>query len=166
MKIEQLMTKAVSTCRPDETLDAAAHRMWQADCGCLPVTEADGSGRVLGMLSDRDICMAAHFRGRSLHEIRVGDAMAREVRACNPGDSLAEAEAIMCEARVRRLPVVDSAEQLLGIISLADLAREAARERGAKKRKQVSETEIGGTLAAICEPRPPREEVALREGSG
>jgi CBS domain-containing protein len=81
--------------------------------------------------------------------------MANEVRACNPGDSLAEAEAIMREAQVRRLPVVDRGERLLGLLSLADLAEEAAHERERRGRKrEITEAEVGETLAAICRPRP------------
>jgi CBS domain-containing protein len=153
VRIEQLMTKPPRTCRPGHTLGEAAQVMWDHDCGCLPVTADDGSGRVVGMITDRDICMAAHFQGRRLWELRVGDAMATDVRACNPGDVPREAEAIMGEAGVRRLPVVDGANQLLGVLSLADLAREAARQR-LKKRRGVTEAEVGDLLAAICQPHP------------
>jgi CBS domain-containing protein len=152
VKIEQLMARDVKTCRPDDTLDTAARILWESDCGCLPVTTGDGSARLVGMLSDRDICMAAHFQRKPLEQIRVAEAMAREVRACNPGDTLAEAEEIMREAQVRRLPVVRDGERLLGLLSLADLAEEAARERRARKR-QITQAEVGETLAAICRPR-------------
>jgi CBS domain-containing protein len=148
MKISKLMTQDVRTCRPDETLEAAARSMWEGDCGCLPVT--DGSLRVVGMLTDRDICMAAWTRGKTLGEIRVADAMAKQVRACNPDDSLTEAQAIMAEVRVRRLPVVDADERLVGLLSLADLAREAARTRESRRARPAIEREVAGTLAAIC----------------
>ena len=148
MRIEELMTKSPATCGPDDTLRETAQKMAGSDCGCLPVTAADGSQRLVGMITDRDICMAAQLQGRSLEELRVRDAMAKEVRACNPGDHLVEAQAIMQEARVRRLPVVDESERLLGVISLADLAREAERERGS-----ISKAEIGKILASLCEPR-------------
>ena len=152
MRIEQLMTKSPKSCRPSDTLGDAAEMMWQHDCGCLPVTAEDGSQRVIGMITDRDICMAAHFHGKPLGSIRVGDAMARDVWACNPGDAPCEAEAIMREARVRRLPVVDEANQLLGLISLADLAREAERHHW-KKKRELTVAEVGDVLAMICQPR-------------
>ena len=126
--------------------------MWDNDCGCLPVTADDGSGRVVGMITDRDICMAARFQERTLQELRVEDAMAETVRACNPEDSLGHAETIMAGARVRRLPVVDDSGQLIGLVSLADLAREAAREHGSEN-PEITEAEIGQMLAMICEPR-------------
>jgi CBS domain-containing protein len=152
MRIEQLMTKAPKSCHPSNTLGEAAQMMWDHDCGCLPVTAGDGSQRVIGMITDRDICMAAHFGGKPLMAIRVGDAMAKDVWACNPGDAPCEAEAIMREARVRRLPVVDEANQLLGLLSLADLAREAERQHWKKKRK-ITVAEVGDVLAMICQPR-------------
>jgi len=125
--------------------------MWENDFGCLPVTEADGSGRLVGMITDRDICMAAHFAGRPLKDIQVADVMMRDVRACNPEDDLAEAGAIMRETAVRRLPVIDGSERVIGLLSLADLAREAVRERGAMNR-QITVGEVGLVLGAVCEP--------------
>ena len=122
------------------------------DCGCLPITADDGSQRVVGMITDRDICMAALFHGKPLSEIRVGEVMTKEVRACNPGDALREAAAIMGEARVRRLPVVDEADQILGLLSLSDLACEAARERW-WKRQEITQAAVGEVLAMICQPR-------------
>jgi len=150
MRIEELMTRLPRTCGPDDTLSEAAREMWDHDCGCLPVT--DGCRRVVGMITDRDICMAALLLGASLKDLRVGDAMTKEVRACEPKDNLVEAQAIMQEARVRRLPVVDESKQLLGVLSLADLAREAERELEARK-PGITKAEIGKVLATLCDLR-------------
>jgi CBS domain-containing protein len=156
MRTEQLMTKSPKSCQPGDTLAEAARMMWDHDCGCLPVTADDGSQRVIGMITDRDICMAALFYGKPLTGIRVGDVMAKDVWACNPGDAPCEAEAIMREARVRRLPVVDEADQLLGLISLADIAREAERQHW-RRRREITVAEVGDVLAMICEPRAIRK---------
>jgi CBS domain-containing protein len=126
--------------------------MWDHDCGCLPVCGGDGVRRIVGVITDRDICMHALFQGKPLQELRVSDAMAKQVQVCRPGDSLADAEKTMREARIRRLPVVDEQDALVGMISLADLAQEAFRERAAAS-KEITETEVGDTLAAICEPQ-------------
>jgi CBS-domain-containing membrane protein len=150
-RVEELMNKPPITCEPDYTLSEAAQRMWRGDCGCLPVTAADESRRLVGIITDRDICMAARFPGKSLHNLRVGDAMTKTVRYCNPEDSFVEAEAIMQEARVRRLPVVNESEQVVGVISLADLAREAVREGGSEMTK-ITKAEIGKMLATLSEP--------------
>lgn len=159
MKIEQLMTKSVATCGPDASLDQVARIMWEHDCGFVPVVENEQSRRVVGVVTDRDVCMAAYTRGQELREIRVGDVMSKAVRSCPPGRDVAAAEETMREAQVHRLPVVDDAGQLLGVISLADIAREAAREAGSP-RPQVSTEEIGETLARIRQPR----EIAAASG--
>lgn len=154
MRVEELMTKSIRTCRPDDTLSQAAQIMWEADCGAVPVVSSDGEGRAVGIITDRDVCMAGYTRGRSLQEMRVREAMTKDLRCCRPSDLLAEAEASMRSAQVRRLPVVDESGHLVGLISLADLAREAAQERGSK-RPAIREEEVGDTLASICEPRHP-----------
>lgn len=151
MRVEQLMARPVQCCRPEDTLARAAQLMWDHDCGCLPVVTGDGDMQVQGVITDRDICMCALFRAKPLHELRVGEAMAEQVKVCNPGSSLAKAEKIMREAQIRRLPVVDGQGRLVGMITLADLAQEAVREQNASK-QEITETEVGGTLAAICEP--------------
>lgn len=144
MRVEKIMTKQVSSCSPESTLAEAARLMWEHDCGCLPVCAGNGATRVAGVITDRDICMSALFKGLPLHELRVSDAMSRQLESCRPGDPIADAEKVMRQARIRRLPVVDEQGSLLGIITLADLAREAARAG--------MEKEVGDTLAAICEP--------------
>ena len=78
--------------------------------------------------------------------------MSSDVQTCRPGDSVEDAEAILRRAQVRRLPVVDDADQLVGIVSLSDLARAAARCRSQKK-PAVDEAEVAETLASICQPR-------------
>lgn len=151
MLVAQLMTRQVVECRPDSTLAQAAQLMWDHDCGCLPVCSVDGSHRVVGMITDRDVCMSALVQGRPLPELQVGDAMSRPVIFCRPKDPLSDVETMMRAARIRRLPVVGECEELVGMIALADLAREAAAESTQPKRK-VTETEVADTLAAICRP--------------
>ncbi len=151
MRIEQLMTKVTGTCTPGHSLSEAAQMMWDDDCGCLPVTAGDGSQRLLGMITDRDICMAIRLEGGALAELRVEDAMTEVVRACNPGDPISEAVAIMGEARVRRLPVVDGSERVIGLLSLADLALEAERQ-SSREEPEITVAEVGGLLATICQP--------------
>lgn len=153
MKIQELMTRDVRACRTGDHLGTAAQLMWDGDCGCIPVlADEDGSRRVVGMITDRDICMAAHFRGCAPSEVRVGEVMSTGVRSVGPGEDLGDAEAVMRDAQVRRLPVMDEDGQLVGVISLADLAREAERERGSRK-PAITEEEIGDTLTMISARR-------------
>lgn len=152
MKVEQLMTKRVGTCAPGDMLNEAARIMWEHDCGVVPIIEDGEAPRVVGIVTDRDVCMAAYTKGQPLSQIRVGDVMSTGVTSARPGEDLHEAEQTMQRAQVHRLPVVDDAGQLLGVISLADIAREAAREAGSK-RQEVTALEVGETVAAIRKPR-------------
>jgi CBS domain-containing protein len=95
--------------------------------------------------------MCCFFKTKPLQDLRVSEAMSKQVQVCRPGDSLADARKIMREARIRRLPVVDGQGALVGMISLADLAQEAARERAATT-QEITEGDVGDTLAAICKP--------------
>lgn len=150
MQVEDVMTKLVQCCSADDTLEHAAQLMWQHDCGCLPVCRGPGDSgyRAIGVVTDRDICMCALFRHKPLAELRVSDAMATRVLACQPGDSVEHAERMMRDEQIRRLPVVNSEGNLLGLISLADLAREATRPA-----QMQAEVQVCDTLAAICAPR-------------
>src|SRR5512145_1270043 len=109
MRITEIMSRDVHSCRPDHTLDYAASQLWEHDCGSLPVCASDGDGepRVIGMLTDRDICMAALFQGRPLHELKVADAMSREIRVAKLDDRPEDVEVLMREQRIRRVPVTD-----------------------------------------------------------
>jgi CBS domain-containing protein len=149
------MTKQVATCKPDDTLEHAARLMWDRDCGCLPVCVDNGVNRVTGVITDRDICMSALFQGKPLGQLHVADAMSKQVRVCRPADSTFDAEQTMREARIRRLPVVDEQGAIAGMITLADLAREAQREQ-TRPSPDITGNEIGVTLATICQPAEQR----------
>ncbi len=153
MNVEQLMQQTVHACRADESLNRAAQIMWENDCGCVPVV--DGDRRLVGMITDRDVCMAAYTRGKPLAEIDVGGAMAAVVQSCRPEDTLRRAETIMRTAQVRRLPVVDRDQRLVGILSLRDIAHEAQRQSRTEHR-EIDGTEVSDTLGAICAQRVPR----------
>jgi CBS domain-containing protein len=154
MNVEKLMTSAVAWCRPDDSLDHAAELMWHRDCGALPVCESGDSRKVIAMVTDRDICMHAHFQKRLLGDLQVRGAMSHGIKSCRPTDSVVAVEQTMREAGVRRLPVVDDSGALLGIIALADLAREAVREENLEH-PDVTEGEVAVALAKICSPRLP-----------
>jgi CBS domain-containing protein len=153
MQVQQLTTQSIQCCQPGDSLQHAASLMWGHDCGCVPVCESDGGSRPVGVITDRDICMCALFQGKPLSQLSVEDAMAREVKAVRARDSIAQAEQIMRDARIRRVPVIDDRGGLVGMLSLSDLAREAARGRGRTgQNPSVGEAEVNETLAVICEP--------------
>lgn len=146
MRVKDLMTKDVRFCHPSTTLQEAVGMMKERDCGSLPVVSEGDQLEVAGVITDRDIALSAFEHGKALAEIRVDDAMSTEPVSCAPDDEIAAAERLMSDAHVRRLPVMDDG-RLAGMISLAQIARRAAD--GSAK---IDESEVGETLAAICEP--------------
>ena len=157
MKVEALMAWDVHTCGAGDSLSRAAQLMWDHDCGVLPVTDAES--HVVGMVTDRDICMAAYTRGAPLEGIAVESAMAKRVFSCRPQDTILEAESIMRAHCVRRLPVVDKDARLVGLVSLNDIAREAKRV-GMNGPKDLGLDDVALTLGAICERRGQRQLLA------
>ena len=150
MLATQVMSRNVATCRPNDTLDAAACRMWQRDIGCLPVV--DDSNRVTGILTDRDICMAAYTQGRRLADMLVSSAMARTVFCGTIVDRVEDIEAVMRAYKVGRVPILDEQKHVVGVVSFKDLVREAAEQR-TRRNPDLSAAEIVTTLASIGEPR-------------
>lgn len=122
--VRTLMSVDVRSCKPGDSLNRAAQLMWEGDCGCVPVVDDDG--KVLGLITDRDICMASYTQGKSLAELSVESSMSKRVHGCSPDESVGEALALMTEHRLRRLPVQDASGKLRGILSLADVARWAS----------------------------------------
>jgi CBS domain-containing protein len=144
MTVKELVTSDVKSCNPETDLARAAKIMWDYDCGVVPVV--NDQRNVIGMITDRDICIAATTRSASPADIQVGDVMSREVHACSLGDDVRVALQTMKERRVRRLPVLDEQQRLAGIISMNDVVMEAECRRGA----DVSGEEFLVTLKAIC----------------
>jgi CBS domain-containing protein len=146
MRIKEIMTHPVVTCPADSTLDHAARLMWEFDCGIIPVV--NDQGRLAGVVTDRDICMAAYTQGRLLSAIPVSTVMATAVVAVHTEDTVETAEASMRENQVRRLPVLDAEDRPVGLVSMNDLARLASRAR-----RSAVDRELVRTLAAVCQPR-------------
>src|SRR5512139_4254400 len=99
MKIKEIMTTTVHSCRPDSLASEAAHIMWEQDVGCVPVV--DSNNRPIGMVTDRDLCMAAYTQGQSLQTMRVSAATSKQVFTCRTEDSIADAERIMMRHKIR-----------------------------------------------------------------
>ena len=144
MNVEDLMTLAPHVCRPKDSLHAAAQLMWRHDCGTLPVVDDDSN--LVGMITDRDICMGGYIQHQSLTRLRVDQSMARNVVTCRADDDIAAAAQVMAEHQVRRLPVVDGDDRVVGVVSLCDVVRAG--------RAGLEPTAVVDTLAAIVTPRP------------
>jgi CBS-domain-containing membrane protein len=159
MRIEQIMTRNIHTCTENDTLNRATQLMWEHDCGCVPVVDSDK--KLLGMVTDRDVAMAAYIQGKRISDIRVGDIMSKRVHTCGQDEDTAVAQARMREHQLRRLPVTDSTGYLVGLLSLNDLALEALRERPGRHALRLSE--VAETLAKVCKPRGSDQLVAAAE---
>jgi CBS domain-containing protein len=143
MKVQDIMTTAPETCRPTTNLASAVERLWRADCGVLPVV--DEGGMLVGIITDRDICIAIGTRNRPASTILVEGVMTRSVETCQADDDVNVALGRMKDRRVRRLPVLDDRGKLVGILSLNDIV--LATGPGAKA---VKPTAVLQTFKMIC----------------
>ena len=146
MKVQDVMTKTVASCRLDANLAAAAALMWDYNCGQLPVV--DDQGKVTSVITDRDICIALGTRNQRASEVTVREVICRPAVLCTANDDLRSALGTMAAERVRRLPVVDHEGSLVGILSLEDVTLQA-RHHGDTDRPPVSFEDVMHTLRAI-----------------
>src|SRR5687767_2996279 len=119
MKISEVMTSSVETVSADQTAREAANFMLRADAGSIPVCDGD---KVIGMITDRDIAVRGVAEGRG-PDTPVRDLMSDGIVCAHEDDNVDEVAKRMSDEQVRRLPVLDSDERLVGIVSLGDLAR-------------------------------------------
>ncbi|HEX9690066.1 MAG TPA: CBS domain-containing protein [Thermoanaerobaculia bacterium] len=145
MKVSEVMCRPVSSCTEEMSLSAAARRMGEDDCGALPVVR---QGRVVGMITDRDVCLAVGDRRRLPKETPVRDIMTRDVALCHTDDDIHDAIAVMASRQVRRLPVLDVAGTLEGILSVDDVVLRA-EEMDPSRTPALSCRDVLSTLRAI-----------------
>lgn len=119
MKVQDIMTTGPETCRAETNLAVAVERLWRADCGILPVT--DEAARPIGVITDRDICIALGTRNRPASAISTDSVMRQPVETCRADEDVIAALDRMKQRRIRRLPVVDAQGKLAGILSLNDI---------------------------------------------
>lgn len=139
MKIRDIMHQPVELAAPDDTLKTAARKMRAGDCGSLPVGEHD---RLVGIVTDRDIVARAVAEGRSATRTTVRDVMSPGVKYCYDDEEIDDLARNMATLQVKRLPVLDRAKRLVGIVSLGDLAV-----------RDGAEAEASHALNGICQPR-------------
>jgi len=129
MKVKDLMVKEVSVCWPEQNLGEVAVTMWNGRCGALPVL--DRSGLVTSMITDRDVCIALGTRNELASNVRVKDVALPRVFTCQEDDDASEALKTMVSQNVRRLPVVDAGDKLVGILSIDDILWGSEEHAGA-----------------------------------
>jgi CBS domain-containing protein len=150
MKVQDIMTSDVQCCGPDTNLTAAAKMMWDSDCGALPVLNVQG--RVMGMITDRDICMAAATKNKPASDITVWETVSGKAYTCQMSDDVHTALDIMKRERVRRLPVVDEEGMLQGMVAMNDFVLLAGEAKGGKV-PAISYDDVLRTMKAISAHR-------------
>lgn len=119
MKVQELMSRDVRTCSPEANLAEVTAIMWDADCGIVPVVNE--RGEAVGVVTDRDLCMALGTRNVRPSDLTAREVMTTPVVGCAPEDSMSEALALMERHRVRRLPVLGIGGIVLGMLSVNDI---------------------------------------------
>jgi|SRR5450432_1230542 CBS domain-containing protein len=152
MKVLEIMMGTPYHCRPETNLGAATELMWIGNCGFLPVVgEHD---RVVGVITDRDICVALGTRNRTAGNVRVGEVISSKVFTCTPEDEVQTALETMRSGHVRRLPVITKAGALVGVISIDDVIIHAEKP-GVGGAPALSTAEVVKALQGINERQLP-----------
>jgi CBS domain-containing protein len=155
MKVKEVMNTDAKAIWITESLADAAKLMWQNDCGILPIIK-DGR-KVIGMVTDRDICMGTAMKDRNPSSISVEEVMTGKVYAATPDEDIEQALQTMKEHRVRRLPVVNAEGDLAGILSMNDIVLKAKASNSAP---QINYADVVETYRAICQHPSPMTTVA------
>lgn len=150
MNVREVMVDRLTSCKPNTNLATVAGLMWENDCGVLPVL--DDSGKVVGMITDRDTCIAVATRHQLASDILVSEVMSSPVYACHPDDDIQHALNTMQEGNVLRLPVINDDGDLEGILSVYGIVLHAGNDNG-KKNQVLSAERVVSTLKGISEHR-------------
>ena len=142
MRAKDIMTKNPECCRRDDTARQAAQVMRDRDCGCLPIV--DDAGRVVGIVTDRDLAVRGIASGKD-PDTKLNDLMTPVAACCGPDDDLRDVEKKMAELQVRRIPIVDGGGRCVGIVSQADIAL-------ASRGSAVTDSEIALVIEQISQP--------------
>jgi predicted transcriptional regulator len=152
MQVNAVMTGTPCSCQAATNVAAATEMMWKVNCGFLPVVDADG--KVCGVVTDRDICMALGTRDVTSGALKVGDVCQRLVFSCREDDDIHAALQTMTEARVRRLVVVDTENRLCGVLSMDDILLHAEPSR-LDREPELSADEVVRTCQNIMRKEKP-----------
>jgi CBS domain-containing protein len=139
-KCSEVMTKDPVCCRPDDTAAKAAQLMQRENVGSIPVIESEQTRKLVGILTDRDLAVKLVAKGLDPKSTKVDAVMTREVVTCRADDELQKALDAMAEHQLRRIPIVDNENRIVGIIAQADVATRVNQpEKTAKMVKEISQ---------------------------
>ena|SRR5689334_12156065 len=153
MRVQDVMVGTPAYCGANTNLGAAIETLWNRNCGFLPVV--DEEEKVIGVVTDRDLCIAMGTRNKLAGELTVGEVLSPQLFYCKPEDEIHAALRIMGDKKVRRLPVVDNNRRLRGILALDDVVMHAQTSRAGKFPELTAE-DILGTLKNLYWPALPQ----------
>ena len=132
MKIQDIMSTEPNTVTPDTPITEAARLMKDHNIGMLPVVESEGSRRLVGVITDRDITIR-HVAEGHLSDCPVREAMTDNVSTCKADENVERVMNLMAQEQVRRIPIVDDRGDLVGVVSQADIVLESGDGKKAEK---------------------------------
>ena len=154
MKVADVMSRPITSCTENTSVASAGRLMGENDCGFLPVLRG---GTMVGVVTDRDICVAISRKRRSAWELPVREIMSKDVAACVLTDSVGSALSTMAQRQVRRLPVLDPKGTLAGILSLDDLILRAEEQSPTGAPPWLTFGDVVRALRRIVGSRPLRK---------
>jgi CBS domain-containing protein len=160
MKVKDIMSKNVKCCKRRDTLAEVVSAMWENNCGIIPMV--DKEGRVAGVITDRDIALALWRKDRAPSEVLAGELPTAKLHTCADTDDIDDALRIMQHARVRRVPVINADEKIVGILSMNDVALHA--HRAGARTPSITFDKVVDTLRAICK-HPETEKPAAKRAT-
>ena len=141
MRAQEIMSADPCYCGESCTTQMAAQLMRQWNIGALPIVDNGFRRKLVGVVTDRDLCLRVVAEGRDPGQVIVRECMSREAVCCRPEDEVVDALRLMREHHVRRLPVLDGDGVLAGMVSLTDLVR----------CKAVGAEELMSAMTRVCE---------------
>lgn len=153
MKVKDIMVRAAASCAPRTNLGAAVEILWNRNCGILPIINEEE--KVIGVVTDRDLCVALGTRNRLPGEVTVGEVTAGKVFTCRPSDDVHTALATMASEKVRRLPVVNDDGRLEGLLSMDDVVLHSQPRSGGRP-SELSHDDVLETMKRLYRPELPR----------
>jgi len=140
-KCNEVMTKNPVCCRPDDMVVKAAQLMQSENIGSIPVIENEQTQKLVGIVTDRDLALKIVAKGQDAKSTKVEAVMTRQIVTCRTGDDLQMALDAMAEHQLRRIPIVDDDDKIVGIIAQADVAtRVNLPEKTAAMVKEISQS--------------------------
>ncbi len=153
--VADVMRSPAVCCRVSDTLHRVAQLMWEHDVGAVVVVDDQGKAR--HVITDRDICMGAYTQGVALWSSYVSSVKPAALVSCPVGAGVIEVRRLMQEHGLRRIPVIDAAGAVVGVVGLGDLVREATINAPKARNRGLTAPQLAQTLTAVYEdvPVPP-----------